>query len=425
VPERVARRHRVVPVVEDNRTLTYATSRPFDPDAESDVAFASGRRAVPVLARPSQLGEALARCYQLAGGLDQLLDRLQAEARRRPSGVQSQTVDPNEASVPLCRRILSEALEAGASDIHIEPFADRADVRYRVMGVLEPAITVPGEAVAPIVNRFKIMARTYFAVRNQPQEGEFRFSEGAHATEVRLSTLPTVHGEKVVMRLVDGQSPPRSLDSLGYDAATLGRLRRALARPDGLVLFTGPSASGRTTSLYAALLALRSGRTNIVSVEDPVERHVEGVNQSAVNVKAGRTFAAVLRSVLRQDPNVIMVGKIRDADVAQIVGQAAVTGHLVLSSLHTTDAAAAVGRLRHLGLEPFRIAGSLAAVVAQRLVRRLCPDCRVLLTPAEARDLGIAHGIAAAPASATCARPCERAGTAPCGRPPWTWSPPA
>ncbi|MFO7695500.1 MAG: ATPase, T2SS/T4P/T4SS family [Vicinamibacterales bacterium] len=400
VPERIARRHLIVPVQEDNKTLTYATSRPFDPEADRDVAFASGRRAAAVLAMPSQLVAALDRCYPRAGELDNLLSRLDVELRSRTGSALEHAADPDSAAVALCRRIVSGAVDAGASDIHIEPFADRADVRYRVSGILEPVLAISKDAVALVVNRFKVMARTNIALHHRPQDGAFRVSEAAGTIDVRLSTLPTVHGEKVVMRLVDGHSPLKSLESLGYDPVTLARLRRALARPDGLILFTGPTATGKTTALYAALHALLTGRTNIVSVEDPVERYVEGVNQSAVNVKAGNTFAAVLRSVLRQDPNVIMVGEIRDAEVAQIVGQAAFTGHLVLSSLHTTDAAAAVARLQHLGLEPFKIAGSLAAVFAQRLVRRLCPDCKVLLLPAAAREEGAAHGIASVPARA-------------------------
>ena len=354
VPERIARRHLIIPVQEDNRTLTYATSRPFDPEADRDVAFTSGRRAAAVLAMPSHLTAALDRCYPRAGEIDCLLSRLSVEVRSRTGSALAHSADPDSASVALCRRIVSGALDAGASDIHIEPFADRADVRYRVSGILEPVLAIPKDAVALVVNRFKVMARTNIALHHLPQDGAFRVSDNANSIDVRLSTLPTVHGEKVVMRLVDGHSPLKSLESLGYDPVTLARLRRALARPDGLILFTGPTATGKTTALYAALHALLTGRTNIVSVEDPVERYVEGVNQSAVNVKAGNTFAAVLRSVLRQDPNVIMVGEIRDAEVAQIVGQAAFTGHLVLSSLHTTDAAAAVARLQHLGLEPFR-----------------------------------------------------------------------
>ena len=218
--------------------------------------------------------------------------------------------------------------------------------------------------------------------------------------DVRLSTLPTIHGEKIVMRVIDALVEAKGLESLGYDDENLARLKKALDRPDGLVLVTGPTGSGKTTVLYSGLHHLRTGHNNIISVEDPVERQVDGVNQIAVNNKTGNGFAAVLRSVLRQDPNVIMVGEIRDNEVAQIVGQAAYTGHLVLSSLHTSDAASAITRLLNLGLEPFKIAESLTAVVAQRLVRKLCPICRKVNDDARARALGQEHGIALVPASA-------------------------
>jgi type IV pilus assembly protein PilB len=215
-----------------------------------------------------------------------------------------------------------------------------------------------------------------------------------------------MHGEKVVMRVIDSVNEFVALDRLGYDASTLERFAHALDRPDGLVLVTGPTGSGKTTTLYAALNHLRTGRTNIVTVEDPVERLIEGVSQIQVNNLGGATFATVLRSVLRQDPNIIMVGEIRDSEVAQIVGQAAYTGHLVLSSLHTSDTASAIVRLLNLGLEPFKIAESLSAIVAQRLVRKLCPDCRVLHDEHEARRLGRLQGVSSVPAAA--GRGCEQ-----------------
>ena len=217
------------------------------------------------------------------------------------------------------------------------------------------------------------MAKADIAVRNKPQDGAFRVKVDGRPIDVRLSSLPTVDGEKLVMRVIDSGSPLQSLDQLGYDADTLVRLERALARPDGLVLVTGPTGSGKTTALYAALGHLRTGRTNIVSVEDPVERTVPGVTQIPVNARAGNTFPAVLRALLRQDPNVIMVGEVRDAEVAQIVGQAAYTGHLVLTSMHTVDTATAITRLTNLGLEPFKVAECLSAVLAQRLLRTPLP----------------------------------------------------
>jgi type II secretory ATPase GspE/PulE/Tfp pilus assembly ATPase PilB-like protein/ActR/RegA family two-component response regulator len=261
-------------------------------------------------------------------------------------------------------------------------------------------MTLPASVSQAVLNRFKIMAKADISLRFRPQDGAFRVIVNSRPIDVRLSTLPTIDGEKIVMRVIDSHSPLQTLDRLGYDDETMTRLRRSLMRPDGLVLVTGPTGSGKTTALYAALGHLRSGQTNIVSVEDPVERTVTGVTQIPVNGRSGNTFPTILRSILRQDPNVIMVGEIRDAEVAQIVGQAAYTGHLVLSSLHTTDAASAVTRLMNLGLEPFKIADSLAAVLAQRLVRRLCLHCRRMHDDLEARRLGQQHQVKSIPASA-------------------------
>ena len=243
------------------------------------------------------------------------------------------------------------------------------------------------------------MARADISVQHRPQDGAFQLTINDRVIDVRLSTLPAVQGEKIVMRVIDSHSPLQSLDRLQYDDETLARLTQSLARPDGLVLVTGPTGSGKTTALYAALAHLRTGRTNIVTVEDPVERTVSGVTQIPVNTRGGNTFSSVLRSMMRQDPNVIMVGEVRDEEVAQIVGQAAYTGHLVLTSIHTVDAATAITRLANLGLEPYKIAESLSAVLAQRLLRTLCPSCKVVHDDETARQRGAAHRIPSAPAS--------------------------
>jgi type IV pilus assembly protein PilB len=400
VPARVAHRHALLPLEEDNRVLTYAVSRPSDGDAERDVAFASGRKACAVMARRSEISKALDRHYPKAGDVDLLLARVRSEAVVEMIDCGDTSAPTDSPIVDLCNHIIARAVEAAASDVHIEPTEQGLTVRYRLGGILEPMITLPPESSAAVCNRYKVMGRADITVKHRPQDGAFRLLVSGRAVDVRLSTLPTIDGEKIVMRVIDSHAEPHELASLGYDQGNLDRLRRALNRPDGLVLVTGPTGSGKTTALYGALNHLRSGRTNIVSVEDPVERRVEGVNQIQVNARSGNTFATVLRSVLRQDPNVIMVGEIRDAEVAQIVGQAAYTGHLVLSSLHTADAASAVTRLLNLGLEPFKIAESLTAILAQRLVRTLCPDCRTQNNDLEARRLGQEHGIASVPASA-------------------------
>ena len=380
VPERLARRHVVVPLRVDNRTLTYATCQPFDPEIERDLSFASGRRLCASVAPRSGVLAALELCYPKLRELDVLAARLSGE-RSVVEGPEATRPTPANAStvIDLCDHIIGRAVEVGASDVHVEGGSEGMTVRYRICGVLEPVLTLPAAVSNPICNRFKIMARADIAIRHRPQDGAFRLKVNGRPIDVRLSTLPTVQGEKIVMRVIDSYSPLQSLDKLFYDDETLARLTQSLARPDGLILVTGPTGSGKTTALYAALAHLRTGRTNIVSVEDPVERTVPGVTQIPVNPRGGNTFPIVLRSLMRQDPNVIMVGEIRDEEVAQIVGQAAYTGHLVLTSMHTVDAATAITRLANLGLEPYKIAESLSAVLAQRLLRSLCPSCKRLL----------------------------------------------
>jgi type II secretory ATPase GspE/PulE/Tfp pilus assembly ATPase PilB-like protein/ActR/RegA family two-component response regulator len=283
--------------------------------------------------------------------------------------------------------------------VHVECGTEGTTVRYRICGVLEPVLALPASVSSSILNRFKIMARADISIHHRPQDGAFQIKINGRPIDIRLSTLPIVQGEKIVMRVIDSFSPLQTLDRLLYDDKTLERFRESLARPDGLILVTGPTGSGKTTALYAALAHLRTGRTNIVSVEDPVERTIEGVTQIPVNPRGGNTFPTVLRSLMRQDPNVIMVGEIRDEEVAQIVGQAAYTGHLVLSSVHTVDAATAVTRLANLGLEPFKIAESLCAVLAQRLLRTLCPSCKRVHADADGGP-GADAGAVVQPASA-------------------------
>jgi len=407
VPERVARRHVILPVSQDNRTLTYAVARAYDNEAERDVRFAAGREPHPVLAPRSQIAAAINRHYANAGQVELLVARIPSQAAVEMFDASSTPGGNDPApAIQLCNHILADAVKAKASDVHIEPSASGATVRYRRFGILEPVLTLPVGAVRAVTNRFKIMARADITVTHRPQDGAFHVRINGGPVDVRLSTLPTMHGEKVVMRVIDSVNEFVALDKLGYDAITLERFAHALDRPDGLVLVTGPTGSGKTTTLYAALNHLRTGRTNIVTVEDPVERLVEGVSQIQVNNLGGATFATVLRSVLRQDPNIIMVGEIRDSEVAQIVGQAAYTGHLVLSSLHTSDTTSAIVRLLNLGLEPFKIAESLSAIVAQRLVRKLCPHCRVLNNEHEASRLGRLHGVSSVPAAA--GRGCEQ-----------------
>lgn len=406
LPERVSRGYQILPIAHDNRTFTYASATMVNAEVERDVAFATGRRPQMVVVAKGQLMSALGQAYRMGTKIDKLIDRINFSDMVKPVEVASASDDSDSPVINLCNQIVATAIAAGASDIHIEPAASGAVVRHRVCGILEPLLTLPESAVRGVTNRFKLMAKADIATRMKPQDGAFRIAVDDQQVDVRLSTVPTIHGEKIVMRVILGADSAHTIDTLGYDKKAEEALVKALSKPDGLVLVTGPTGSGKTTVLYAALQFLATGRVNIVTVEDPVERQVAGVTQVAVNTKSGTTFANVLRSVMRQDPNIIMVGEIRDNEVAEIVGQAAYTGHLVLSSLHTTDAASAITRLVNLGLQPFKIAESLNAVIAQRLVRKLCPHCCVANVPAAAERLGVQHGVSRVAASV--GRGCEQ-----------------
>ncbi|NBA98006.1 GspE/PulE family protein [Pseudomonas sp. R5(2019)] len=279
----------------------------------------------------------------------------------------------NEAPViRLINGLFGEALRLRASDIHIETFESRLAVRLRVDGHLREVLCPPRALSAMLVSRIKVMARLDIAEKRQPQDGRIGLRSGGREVDIRVSTLPSIHGERVVMRVLDKQASLLDLSNLGMPAAVEQRLRACLARPNGIVLNTGPTGSGKTTTLYASLNSLNDGSRNILTVEDPVEYAIAGIGQTAINPRAGLTFASSLRAILRQDPDVIMLGEIRDMETAQIAVQASLTGHLVLSTLHTNSAVGAVTRLRDMGVEPFLIASSLKGVMAQRLVRRLC-----------------------------------------------------
>lgn len=278
--------------------------------------------------------------------------------------------------IRLINGLISEAINQGASDIHIEPAEQAVVVRLRLDGVLREVLQAPTRLRARLVSRIKVMARLDIAEKRLPQDGRISLTLGGRAVDVRVSTLPSRYGERVVMRLLDKDQGLRSLDALGMNEAILTRFRASLQTPNGIVLVTGPTGSGKTTTLYAALNLLNDRTRNILTVEDPIEYAVDGVGQTQVNAKIGMTFAAGLRAILRQDPDIVMVGEVRDAETAQIAVQASLTGHLVFSTLHTNDAVAAITRLKDMGVEPYLLASTLRAIVAQRLVRRLCQTCK-------------------------------------------------
>ena len=279
-------------------------------------------------------------------------------------------------AIQLINGLIAEGLRQGASDIHVEPYEQALVVRMRIDGVLAEKLRMPAHVAPVLISRIKVMARLDIAERRVPQDGRITLSLGGRLVDVRVSTLPARAGERVVLRLLDKENAGLDLAALGLSDKAADLLGRALAEPNGIVLVTGPTGSGKTTTLYAALRLLNDGRRNILTVEDPVEYAVDGIGQTQVNPKVGLNFAAGLRAILRQDPDVVMVGEIRDRETAEIAVQASLTGHLVLSTVHTNDAVGAITRMRDMGVEPFLLASTLRAVIAQRLVRRLCPHCR-------------------------------------------------
>lgn len=299
--------------------------------------------------------------------------------------------------IRLINALIAEAVKTRTSDIHVEPYEKSLSIRLRIDGVLREILSLPPRMTPVFASRVKVMARLDIAEKRVPQDGRISIAIGGKTVDVRVSTLPARFGERVVMRILDKEEARLQLDALGMPADTLSRLKHALQRPNGIILVTGPTGSGKTTTLYAALNLLNHPSRNILTVEDPVEYAIDGVGQTQINPKVGMTFATGLRAILRQDPDVVMVGEIRDGETAQVAIQAALTGHLVLSTVHTNSAIGAVTRLRDMGVEPFLLSSTMAALLAQRLVRRLCPRCK---TPREAdaaerRLLGVAPGEAA------------------------------
>jgi type IV pilus assembly protein PilB len=373
-------------------------SNPLDQEAIRHVEFATSHRVKPAVAVRSQVAEAIAHIYKREGAFDALLADVPATSsvelmRQQTEGdgqkeLQSLTREAEQAPiVKMVNLILLEAFNAKASDIHIEPGPNAVVVRYRVNGILEDSLQVPKWVHGPAIARIKVMAKLDITERRVPQDGHLSVRHRDAIVDVRVSSLPTTYGEKVVMRVLDPSIGPRRLADLGFEDGDLETVRRVIQRPEGMILVTGPTGSGKTTTLYAVLQEILSPELNIVTIENPVEYQVKGVSQVEVNEKQGLTFSSVLRSVLRQDPDVILVGEIRDKETAQIAFQAAQTGHLVLSTLHTNDTVATITRLLDLGVEPFVVAPSLLAVVAQRLVRSVCPACAA---PAAADDAAAA-----------------------------------
>jgi general secretion pathway protein E len=361
--------------------LDVAVADPLNPYPLQALAFALGRPVRPHVARSSDIEAALDRSFGPAEPADaELADGYADEA-------DLERLKDLASDAPVVRAVnglIAKAAEAHASDIHLEPAEDRLRVRFRIDGALHDQASLPAALKSAVVSRIKVMAGLNIAERRLPQDGRLRLAVRGHEIDLRVATSPAIHGESVVLRLLDRSNLSLDFESLGFDPMTRDRFRRALAQPHGVVLVTGPTGSGKTTTLYAALTGLNAPERKILTIEDPIEYRLAGINQTQVNPQIGLSFSAALRSFLRQDPDVMMVGEIRDLETAQIAVQAALTGHLLLSTLHTNSAAAAVSRLVDMGVEPFLLATALNAVLAQRLVRRLCPICAEPFEPSPA-----------------------------------------
>ena len=383
VPEQLARRYHVLPLRLTDSFLELGTANPFDLDAEKALAFATAREIRLFLLPPSKISEKLDEMYRSDKAIDKLLEGMgDQEVTTLTEAPPPEELNISEADasqkpvVRLVDMIISEGILSRASDIHVEPEEGGVAVRYRIDGVLRQVMKIPRQAGLPLISRIKIMSSLDIADRLRPQDGRARVAVNGQPIDLRVSTLPAQLGEKVVIRILDSRATVKSLDTLGLNPGEAEAIKRLLENHEGILLVTGPTGSGKTTTLYSAINQIKSEGVNIVTVEDPVEYRMQGIVQVQVQEKAGLTFAAALRSILRQDPNVVLVGEIRDKETAQIAVQASLTGHLVLSTLHTNDAANAVTRLVDIGVESYKIAASLRGVVAQRLMRRLCATCK-------------------------------------------------
>src|SRR5262245_17624294 len=385
LPRRVAEQLDAVALFKVRDTLTVAMADPQNLEQLDEIERITSLRLRAVFAFRSTIQRTLPRCYEegfevdnVTAAMDESTVQLQADAAEVDLTNVEAMVDGSPI-INLVNYLLVQAIRAGASDIHVEPSRKYSAVRFRVDGQMYEALRPRRDMHPALVSRVKVMAKMDIAEHNKPQDGRFQVTVEGREVDFRVSTLPTVLGEKIVMRILDKENLTFNLDLLGVPADMLKQLKALLAKPYGLLLVTGPTGSGKTTTLYSALELIKNVHSNVVSVEDPVEYQVELVNQVQVDESRQLSFSSALRSILRQDPDIIMIGEIRDVATAQIAVQAALTGHLVLSTLHTNDCAGAIHRLIDMGIEPFKIAAALVGVVAQRLIRTVCPSCRTFV----------------------------------------------
>jgi type IV pilus assembly protein PilB len=381
VPATMCRRHEVLPVYMLGDQLTLAMVDPNNVFALDDVRATTGMRVSVVVAEKSDLAAAIDRYHRVDDEMSSLTQVFEEETESSgtdlaPYGGGGPEPEDDAPIVRFVNLLISQAIQDQASDIHIEPGERQLAVRYRIDGVLHEMQNAPKSIQNGVISRLKIMSEIDIAERRRPQDGRMSVVHGGKRVDLRVATLPTVYGEKVVMRILDSSATTRSIEDLAMLERNLSVYAASYVKPHGMILVTGPTGSGKSTTLYTTLHAVAKPEINVITVEDPVEYRMAGINQVQVNPKAGLTFASALRSILRSDPDVVLLGEIRDRETAQIAIEASLTGHLVLSTLHTNDAPSAVTRLTEMGIEPFLVGSALEAVVAQRLARRLCDRCR-------------------------------------------------
>ncbi len=376
IPSEFALRHQLLPLRQFDHTLTVAMADPLDIQSIDDLRLLTGFRIEPVLAGAAEIRRASEQFY---------MNRMLEDAQGKETAVAEdegldiadlQKMAGEELVIQMVNMIINQAIQDRASDVHVEPFEKELRVRYRIDGVLHEVNAPPRRLHAAIISRIKILSDMDIAERRLPQDGRMRIRTGNRQIDLRISTVPTLYGESAVMRILDKQTAMLGLQELGMQGLMFERFRRLIQEPHGIILVTGPTGSGKTTTLYAALNEIYSNEKKIITIEDPVEYQLKGVNQIQVHPSIGLSFASGLRHIVRQDPDIIMVGEIRDAETVEIAVHAALTGHLVFSTLHTNDAAGAVSRLLDMGAEPYLIASSLIGSIAQRLIRLNCPRCK-------------------------------------------------
>jgi type IV pilus assembly protein PilB len=380
LPGDVATRFMALPVARSGRRLVVALANPNNIFAIDDIKFITGYEVEPRVATEAMIKRILDKAYDSAGtmadvmkGIEEDLSVVEEEEVEAEAGVAAADEAP---IVKLVNSLIADAVRKGASDIHIEPYEKQMRVRFRIDGVMQEMMAPPFKFKAAIISRLKIMAELDIAERRVPQDGRIKIKVLNRTIDLRVSSLPTIFGEKIVMRILDKGNLNIDLEKLGFEPHSMKEFTDAIANPYGMVLVTGPTGSGKTTTLYSALSRVNTPEVNVMTAEDPVEYNLDGINQVLVNEDVGLTFSAALKAFLRQDPNIIMVGEIRDLDTASIAVKAALTGHLVLSTLHTNDAPSAIGRMVDMGIEPFLVASSINLVLAQRLVRKVCSGCK-------------------------------------------------